>query len=270
MGLFHLANCLVLATGPYFIVYRATGMKENDAFWRCCKIMIFYGLTQMLKFFLATLAPHDYDFNSQNNFLFLELPGAVIELLVIFFIIRRLSARNEFGVLVASMGWSLAALFATSYIPIWVGAKGIEFEWRYLCLSFQANLEMITVFSLFHTVWLLLRKKGPVIGVVVGLLNTVALLLRQTIFGLIEQHLTSMPGEMVLKTLFALSAGLATLVLRTMMRTDRPDRIFTFSSVWTDVRTLAERIGKRCLNHTESVSRIRELKTNGHVGPKRR
>ncbi|KAF7255514.1 hypothetical protein EG68_07808 [Paragonimus skrjabini miyazakii] len=79
-----------------------------------------------------------------------------------------------------------------------------------------------------------------------------------------------MPGEMVLKTLFALSAGLATLVLRTMMRTDRPDRIFTFSSVWTDVRTLAEKIGKRCWNHTESVSRIRELRTNGHVGSKRR
>ncbi|KAA3676319.1 uncharacterized protein DEA37_0002528, partial [Paragonimus westermani] len=182
MGLFHLANCLVLATGPYFLVYRATGM----------------------------------------------------------------------------------------YIPIWVGAKGIEFEWRYLCLSFQANLEMITVFSLFHTIWLLLRKKGHVVGIFVGLFNTVVLLLRQTIFGLIEQRLLSMPGEMVFKTLFALSAGLATLILRTMMRTDRPDRIFTFNSIWTDMRTLAERIGKRCLNHTNPVSRMRDLKTNGHAGPKRR
>ncbi|KAF6776388.1 hypothetical protein AHF37_02427 [Paragonimus kellicotti] len=160
MGLFHLANCLVLATGPYFLVYRATGMKENDAFWRCCKIMIFYGLTQMLKFFLATLTPHDYDFNSQNNFLFFELPGAVIELLVIFFIIRRLSARNEFGVLVASMGWSLAALFATSYIPIWVGAKGIEFDWRYPVFELPSEFRDDNNFLIVSHILVAVTKEG--------------------------------------------------------------------------------------------------------------
>ncbi|KAH9594705.1 hypothetical protein MS3_00007817 [Schistosoma haematobium] len=60
MGLFHLANCLVLATGPHLLVYKSSGIPENDAFWPCCKIACVYALTQILKFFLVTLAPHTY------------------------------------------------------------------------------------------------------------------------------------------------------------------------------------------------------------------
>ncbi|KAG5448641.1 Transmembrane protein 147 [Clonorchis sinensis] len=143
MGLFHLANCLLLATGPYFLVYKVSGMRENDAFWKCCKMIVLYGITQLTRFFLATLVPHHLELTVQNNFLFFDVPGALIELVVVYFNVRRASSRSEFSILASSIGWATASLLSTKYIPIWFGTKGLEFDWRYICLSYQANLEMV-------------------------------------------------------------------------------------------------------------------------------
>ncbi|KAA0199647.1 Transmembrane protein [Fasciolopsis buskii] len=159
MGLFYLANCLALATGPYILVYRSSGMKENDAFWKCFRYSILYGLMQMLKFFLATLIPHDVDITPKNGF-YLDIMGILLDLVFIYSIACRASSRNEFNLLVACMGWSTAALVSTKFVPIWFGTKGVEFDVMYLGLSYEANLEMLLTFVQFYALWLVVHKQG--------------------------------------------------------------------------------------------------------------
>ncbi|VDP47632.1 unnamed protein product [Schistosoma margrebowiei] len=105
MGLFHLANCLVLATGPHLLVY-----KSNQ------KMMLFGPVAKL---------------------------HALLEIIVITMIVRGSICRSEFNVVASSVGWSIASLVATRYVPIWVGTRGLEFDWKYLCLSYEANLDLV-------------------------------------------------------------------------------------------------------------------------------
>lgn len=69
-------------------------------------------------------------------------------------IVRGSLCRSEFNVVASSVGWSIASLVATRwafkplinairYVPIWVGTRGLEFDWKYLCLSYEANLDLV-------------------------------------------------------------------------------------------------------------------------------
>jgi hypothetical protein len=46
-------------------------------------------------------------------------------------------------VLVAGLGWAFAELLLTRVIFLWVGARGIEFDWKYIQNSFDANISLV-------------------------------------------------------------------------------------------------------------------------------
>ncbi|TGZ66362.1 hypothetical protein CRM22_005357 [Opisthorchis felineus] len=268
MGLFHLANCLLLATGPYFLVYKVSGMRENDAFWKCCKMIVLYGITQLTRFFLATLVPHHLELTVQNNFLFFDVPGALIELVVVYFSVRRASSRSEFSILASSIGWATASLLSTKYIPIWFGTKGLEFDWRYICLSYQANLEMVIIFSLFYSLWIIVRRQGPVACYCVGFLIICAASLRHSIFGALEHRWSSLLEEMLVKTLLVCALGLGTLALRTVMHADKASsKMSVDASFWRDTGEAIRSTWRRYCSHADS---FRGIRANGHHVPKRR
>ncbi|RTG83377.1 uncharacterized protein DC041_0004642 [Schistosoma bovis] len=89
-------------------------------------------------------------------------------------IVRGSLCRSEFNVVASSVGWSIASLVATRYVPIWVGTRGLEFDWKYLCLSYEANLDLVDTFVMFYSVWLLSRRSGPTWSTLLGLLTVVA------------------------------------------------------------------------------------------------
>ena len=45
--------------------------------------------------------------------------------------------------LVFIIGWSAAEFMATRILPLWVGARGVEFEWKYILLSFDGNISLV-------------------------------------------------------------------------------------------------------------------------------
>jgi hypothetical protein len=45
-------------------------------------------------------------------------------------------------VLVAGVGWAFAELLLTRVIFLWVGARGIEFDWKYIQKSFDSNISL--------------------------------------------------------------------------------------------------------------------------------
>ncbi len=43
------------------------------------------------------------------------------------------------------IGWATAELVMTKLLPLWVGARGIEFDWKYMQMSFDANVALVSV-----------------------------------------------------------------------------------------------------------------------------
>ncbi len=66
------------------------------------------------------------------------------DLLGIYLIMQRVSGKGMVKVMVAGLGWAFAELLFTRVIALWVGARGIEFDWRYMQKSLDANISLVS------------------------------------------------------------------------------------------------------------------------------
>ena len=48
-------------------------------------------------------------------------------------------------VVIVFLGWATAELVMTHLLPLWVGARGVEFDWKYIQMSFDANVSLVRV-----------------------------------------------------------------------------------------------------------------------------
>merc|ERR1712012_1406093 len=60
-------------------------------------------------------------------------------------------------ILVAGLGWASAELIATRAIPLWSGARGVEFDWKYMQLSLDSNISLVQHVATTALVWLYTR-----------------------------------------------------------------------------------------------------------------
>ncbi|NWZ98450.1 TM147 protein, partial [Nesospiza acunhae] len=124
MTLFHFGNCFALAYFPYFITYKCSGLSEYSAFWRCVQAGATYVLVQLGKMlFLATFFPT------------WEGPSGGYDLV---------GVRIFGGILVAALGWASAELLTARCVPLWVGARGVEFDWRHLQMGLDSNISLVS------------------------------------------------------------------------------------------------------------------------------
>ncbi len=96
------------------------------------------------------------------------------DLIGLYFVIQRVAGKGQVKVLVAGLGWAFAELLLTRIIFLWVGARGIEFDWKYIQNSFDANIGLLHHITLSCLVWLWTRREVqksivPVL-VIVGLM----------------------------------------------------------------------------------------------------
>ncbi|KAJ7375540.1 hypothetical protein OS493_040526, partial [Desmophyllum pertusum] len=54
----------------------------------------------------------------------------------------KIAGKGQLKVLVAGVGWATAELVMTRLVPLWVGARGVEFDWKYIQMSFDANVSL--------------------------------------------------------------------------------------------------------------------------------
>ena len=52
---------------------------------------------------------------------------------------------HSFTFVVVALGWATAELIMTRLVPLWVGARGVEFDWKYIQMSFDANVSLVSV-----------------------------------------------------------------------------------------------------------------------------
>jgi len=49
-------------------------------------------------------------------------------------------------VLIAGVGWAGAQVLFTNILPFWSGARGVEFDWKYMQMAFDANITLVSIF----------------------------------------------------------------------------------------------------------------------------
>merc|ERR550532_806094 len=104
--------------------------------------------------FLATFFPmsdveeeeEEHKFDLLTDFLRATVDMA--DLVGIYLVMSRVSGRGSVKVLVAGLGWGFAELVLTRLVFLWVGARGVEFDWKYIQKSFDANISLLHFISL--------------------------------------------------------------------------------------------------------------------------
>merc|ERR1711970_1326861 len=99
----------------------------------------------------------------------------IVDLVGLHLVMSRISGKAEIKFLVAGVGWATAELIMTRFIPLWVGARGIEFDWKYIQMSLDSNLSLLQYVATATLVWLWSRNDLqprsllPVIVILLGL-----------------------------------------------------------------------------------------------------
>ncbi|XP_031559798.1 transmembrane protein 147-like [Actinia tenebrosa] len=157
MTLFHFGNCLALAYFPYLIVYKCSGMSEYSAFWQCVKAGGAYLVTQLCKMLvLATFFPTSEVPPDSMDYIgeFLRSTVDLADLVGLYLVMSKVAGKGDLKVLVAGLGWATAELSMTRLLPLWVGARGMEFDWKYMQMSFDANISLAHHIATATLVWL--------------------------------------------------------------------------------------------------------------------
>ncbi|XP_028401421.1 transmembrane protein 147-like [Dendronephthya gigantea] len=228
MTLFHFGNCVALAYFPYFILYKCSGLSEYSAFWRCVQAACTYLVTQLCKMLvLATFFPtSESTADSLDVFAeFLKSTVDVADLFGLYLTMSKIPGKGELKVLVAGLGWATAELVMTKLLPLWVGARGVEFDWKYMQMSFDANIALIHHIATATLVWLwsrhdLQRSFLPVLGTFMALCCFKPLIIEfiSFFFGIYSWNL------LLLKTAFTACVGIVALQIYLGLTTTKSNR----------------------------------------------
>ena len=62
----------------------------------------------------------------------------------IYLCLSRVLAKGEMKITALAVGWGTAEIIGTRLIPLWIGARGTEFDWQYIQESFGANVNLVS------------------------------------------------------------------------------------------------------------------------------
>ncbi|CAG5124422.1 unnamed protein product [Candidula unifasciata] len=161
MTFFHFGNCVALAYVPYVIVYKCSGLAEYSAFWKCVQAGAAYLFTQLCKMLLlATFFPATEASAGGLDIAgeFLKSTVDIADLIGLHIVMSKFAGKGQLKFMIAGMGWATAELAVTRFVPLWMGARGVEFDWKYIQMSFDSNISLIHHISVAMLVWLYSRS----------------------------------------------------------------------------------------------------------------
>ncbi|KAJ0175888.1 hypothetical protein K1T71_009047 [Dendrolimus kikuchii] len=173
MTLYHFGNCLALILAPYHMAYKYSGISEYATLSKCVYAGGLYIFTQLCKMLLlATFFP-DTDSNyitGQYN-VFLEILKATVDLadlLGMYFALNSVPGKGHAKILTSAVGWACAEVLVSRSILLWVGARGSEFDWKYVRSCAESNVALLQHSATAALVWLwtrsdLPRKHSPIV-----------------------------------------------------------------------------------------------------------
>ena len=69
----------------------------------------------------------------------------LVDYVGLYFAVTRVVGKGEMKVMATAVGWGTAQLIATRVLPLWMGARGTEFDWKYMQSALGANIELVSV-----------------------------------------------------------------------------------------------------------------------------
>lgn len=67
----------------------------------------------------------------------------------ILLVLNGIPGKGHAKVLTAGIGWAGAEVLLTRFLLLWVGARGAEFDWKYIQKSLESNINLVRIFCLF-------------------------------------------------------------------------------------------------------------------------
>eukprot|EP01137_Pigoraptor_chileana_P026802 Opistho-2@656 len=168
MTFFHFVNCAALTYAPFYISYKTTKLSEYDARSGCIRAGLVYLATQVLKFvILATIFSSsptvNTDWEHADASLYDSLLHVAIDLVDIvgmYYAVgsTRTSGPGDLKVLIVGLGWAAGEAVVTLLLPLWVGARSDEFDWKFIRMGLDANLRLIHHIGVAALLWLWARN----------------------------------------------------------------------------------------------------------------
>ncbi|RVE50760.1 hypothetical protein evm_004670 [Chilo suppressalis] len=162
MTLYHFGNCLALVYAPYHMAYKFSGVNEYASFSKCVYAGGLYIFTQLCKMLLlATFFPDSDNVNTTGEYnVILEILKATVDfadLVGLYFALNSVPGKGHAKILTAAIGWASAEAVVTLCVPLWVGARGSEFSWRYVRWCAGAGAALVRLAARAALVWLAAR-----------------------------------------------------------------------------------------------------------------
>lgn len=74
---------------------------------------------------------------------FLKSSIDLADLVGILLVLNSIPGKGHAKVLTAGIGWAGAEVLLTRFLLLWVGARGAEFDWKYIQKSLESNINLV-------------------------------------------------------------------------------------------------------------------------------
>ena len=109
-----------------------------------------YLVTQLVKLILlATFVPETEVLKiGEVNVIqeVLKMIIGVVDVIGFFWVLKTSKSSKELKVIGTSLGWSTTENLFTKFLPLFIGARELEFSWKHTLLSFCGNLAIVLFF----------------------------------------------------------------------------------------------------------------------------
>jgi hypothetical protein len=61
---------------------------------------------------------------------------------------------SDLKILAIGLGWSTAEAVTLRLVPLWIGARSLEFSWSNIQTAFEANLNLVRIYSIYSDITL--------------------------------------------------------------------------------------------------------------------
>jgi len=155
MTFLHFVNCALLSLGPLFTIYKASKLSEYNSFFPVLYSALIHSATQAVKLLLfATLVPAAEEGQFEILHELLKALVSAGDVVGIYFALSQKKVGSETRILCVGLGWAMAETVLTRLVPLWVGARQLEFSWDYIQMSIEANFSLLRLIALTALVWL--------------------------------------------------------------------------------------------------------------------
>jgi len=140
---------------PYYLTYKYSGLSEYGAFWKCVQAGGIYMFTQLAKMLvLATFFPDNVSDVGNDTLEFLKSTVDLADLVGLYVVLAGIPGKGHSKVLTAGVGWATAEVILSRAVLLWFGARGAEFDWKYIQKCLESNISLVQHVATATLIWL--------------------------------------------------------------------------------------------------------------------